>query len=114
MKLRVRKKIEEDKLRNKILKDYQKVKELASSWNPPPRREDLNKVVRRKESVEKRSGFINCSQKYFNVGKFKGIQVKDVPLWYLTWVIEKIELNPTELKLIRTVLKYKKLQSKIN
>lgn len=92
---------------SKKLKELNRIQELGRSWNPPPRREDLNKVVRRKESVEKRAGFINCAQKYFNVGKYKGIKVKDVPLWYLTWVTEKIELNPTELKLLREVIKNK-------
>ena len=107
MKLKLKQKIQEDKLRNKILNDYQKTQALGSSWNPPPKREDLNKVVRRKESVERRAGFINCKQKYFNVGKFKGIPVKDVPLWYLKWVVDKIQLNPTELNLIRVIIKNK-------
>lgn len=104
MKLRVKKKIEEDALRNKILNDYQKVQQLNSSWNPPPRREDLNMVVRRKESVERRAGFINCKQKYFNKGKFKGVLLKDVPLYYIKWVTDTIDLNPTELQLIRKTL----------
>ena len=100
-------------MNKKIWKDYQKVQELGSSWNPPPRREDLNKSPRLKQSVEKRAGFINCAQGYFNVGKFKGVQVKDVPTWYLTWVLDKIELNNTELNLIRKVVKTKQLRNQI-
>jgi uncharacterized protein (DUF3820 family) len=113
MKLKVRKKIEEDKLRNKILKDYQKVQSLGSSWNPLPKREDLNKTSRLHLTVDSRAGFINCAQGYFNVGKYKGVQVKDTPIWYLTWVAEKIQLNPSELNLLRTVLKYKELKNKL-
>ena len=41
----------------------------------------------------------------FNVGKYKGIQVNDVPLWYIKWVVDKIQLNPTELNLIRIIIK---------
>ena len=107
MKLKLKQKIQEDKLRNKILNDYQKTQALGSSWNPPPRREDLNKVVRRKESVERRAGFINCKQKYFNKGKYKGVSIKDVPISYIKWVTDTIQLNPTELELIRTILKEK-------
>ena len=90
-----------------IFREYQKVQELGRSWNPPPKREDLNKVVRRKESVERRAGFINCKQKYFNKGKYKGVLVIDVPLSYIKWVTDTIELNPTELQLIRTILNQK-------
>ena len=113
MKLKIKKKLQEEKLRNKILNDYQEVQKLGSSWNPPPRREDLNKSPRLKQSVEKRAGFINCAQGYFNVGKYKGVQVKDTPISYLLWVIDKIELNNTELNLIRKVVKTKELRNQI-
>jgi len=96
------------KTKKDIFEEYEKVQKLGKSWNPLPRREDLGKTTRRKESIEKKSGFINCAQGYFNVGKYKGIPVKDAPLWYLSWVVEKIELNPTELNLIRKVVKEKK------
>lgn len=110
MKLK-NKQLQEEKLRNKILKDYQKVQELSKSWNPLPKREDLNKTLRRKESVERRAGFINCAQGYFNVGKYKGVKVQDTPIPYLLWVIDKIELNPTELNLIRKVVKIKETRN---
>jgi len=107
MKLKEKIKLREEKLRNKIMQQHNKVQELAKSWNPPPRREDLNKSPRLHQSVEKRAGFINCAQGYFNVGKYKGCQVKDVPIWYLKWVVDKIQLNPSELNLIRKVIKNK-------
>ena len=94
-------------MNNKIWQDYQKIQKLGSSWNPLPKREHFNKTTRLYQTVERRAGFINCAQGYFNVGKFKGVKLKDTPLWYLTWVKEKIELNPTELNLIRNTIKNK-------
>jgi uncharacterized protein (DUF3820 family) len=96
-----------EKIKNKNLRNHLKLQKLASSWNPLPKREDLNKIARRRESVEKRSGFINCAQGYFNVGKYKGVAVKDTPVWYLSWVADNIQLNPSELNLLRKVIKYK-------
>jgi hypothetical protein len=112
MSVKKRKKFKK-KTTKDIFREYQKVQELGKSWNPPPRREDLNKTPRLHQSVERRAGFINCAQGYFNVGKYKGIKVKDVPTWYLTWVIDKIELNNSELNLIRKVVKTKQLRTEI-
>lgn len=95
------------KRRDKIMQSYNKTQKLAKSWNPLPKREDLNKTSRLHLTVDSRAGFINCAQGYFNVGKYKGVQVKDTPIWYLTWVAENIQLNPSELNLLRKVVKYK-------
>ena len=95
------------KRRDKIMQSYNKTQKLAKSWNPLPKREDFNKTSRLHLTVDSRAGFINCAQGYFNVGKYKGVQVKDTPIWYLTWVAEKIQLNPSELNLLRKVVKYK-------
>ena len=90
-----------------LFEEYKKNHKKGTPWNPPPRREDLGKGLRLKVSVDERAGFINCAQQYFNVGKYKGIQVKDTPLWYLKWVVDKIELNNSELNLIRKIIKNK-------
>lgn len=90
-----------------LFEEYKRNHKSGTPWNPPPRREDLGKGSRLHLSVEKRAGFINCAQGYFNVGKYKGTQVKDAPIWYLKWVVDKIQLNPSELNVLRNVIKYK-------
>jgi uncharacterized protein (DUF3820 family) len=90
-----------------LFEEYKKNHKPGTPWNPPPRREDLGKGSRLKLTIDERAGFINCAQGYFNVGKYKGVQVNDVPLWYLKWVVDKIQLNPTELNLIRIIIKNK-------
>jgi len=87
-----------------LFEEYKKLHKVGTPWNPPPKREDLGKGYRSKETVERRAGFINCKQRYFNKGKFKGVLLKDVPLYYIKWVTDTIDLNPTELQLIRKTL----------
>lgn len=87
-------------------KDYYKVQRLAKSWDPIP---DRNKPsdIKIRTTIQTNSNFINCSGGYFNVGKFKGVSVKDVPVWYMNWVVSNINLNPTELKTIKKYIKLK-------
>ena len=84
--------------------NYHKVQRLSKSWEPLPERTKPSNVKIR-TTVESNSNFINCSGGYFNVGKYKGVAVKDVPVWYMNWVISNINLNPTELKTIRKYIK---------
>lgn len=98
MNLKARQKIIE---RNK--KRAEEVDKLAASWNPLPVRGQQQ--VRLSSTIESNSNFINCKQKYFNKGKYKGIDVKDVPRWYLKWVVDNIQLNQSELNLIRKTIK---------
>ena len=95
------------KRRDKIMQSYNKTQKLGKSWNPLPKREDIGKSSRLHSTVDSRAGFINCTQGYFNVGKFKGVQIKDVPISYLIWVANQIQLNPSELNVLRKVIKYK-------
>ena len=87
-------------------KDYYKVQRLAKSWEPIP---DRNKPsnIKIRTTIQTNSNFMNCSGGYFNVGKFKGVSVKDVPVWYMNWVVSNINLNPTELKTIKKYIKLK-------
>jgi uncharacterized protein (DUF3820 family) len=95
----------EKNFRKQKLEQSQKVKDLASSWNPLPVRGQSQ--IRLSTTVDKHSNFINCKQRYMNVGKYKGIDIKDVPFWYIKWVLKNIQLNETELNLIRKRLKNK-------
>ena len=80
-----------------------KVEALAKSWNPLPER---GKTLKRLSStIERHSNFINCKQGIMNVGKYKGIELKDVPIWYLKWVVNNIQLNQTELEIIKKRLR---------
>jgi hypothetical protein len=88
---------------------YNKVQQLSKTWDPLPERKDIGKT-KLKETQETKSNFINCSGGYFNIGKYKGVEVKSVPKWYLIWVMENIELNTTEKKLLT---KYIKLETKV-
>jgi len=97
-----------EKQKQKILKKNKKVAEavdaLAKSWNPLPERgKTLSKKVNKEFSTN--SNFINCAQQCMNKGKFQGIDIKDVPIWYLKWVVDNISLNPSELNLIRKRIK---------
>ena len=77
----------------------EKVELLRRSWIPLPVRGQKQK--RLTHTIEKRSNFINCRQAIFNVGKYKGIDINEVPKWYIDWVKKNIELNDTELKLLK-------------
>jgi hypothetical protein len=77
----------------------EKVELLRKSWNPLPVRGQKQK--RLTHTIEKRSNFINCRQRIFNVGKYKGIDINEVPKWYIDWVKKNIELNDTELRLLK-------------
>lgn len=98
------KEIRESITRKKYLQS-EKVDQLRKSWNPLPVRGQ--KQTRLSFTIEKNSNFINCKQGYMNMGKYKGIELKSVPLWYLKWVVDNIELNQSELELIRKTLKNK-------
>jgi hypothetical protein len=62
---------------------------------------------RLKQTVDPHSNFINISQGYFNKGKHKGTPVSNVPLNYLKWVMENIELNKGETNLINKLINKK-------
>ena len=83
------------------------VDELSKKWNPLPIRG--KNIDRLNSTIEKNSNFINCAQKCMNVGKYKGIDIQRVPVTYLKWVLENIQLNVTEIGL---VTKYLKLNGK--
>lgn len=87
------------KLKKKTLSE--KVQLLRKSWNPLPVREQKQK--RLSYTIEKRSNFINCKQRYFNMGKYKGIDIKDVPTSYINWVRNNIQLNDSELQLLKKI-----------
>ena len=91
-------------LNKKKYEQSKKVDELRKSWNPLPVRGST--LPRLSSTIEKHSNFINCKQKCMNVGKFKGVDIDRVPLYYLRWVSKNIELNETELALLRKVIKY--------
>jgi len=93
----------EELIKQKNLKKFAEVQKLSESWNPLPERG--SSLPRLQSTVDRHSSFINCSQKYFNKGKYKGIFLKDTPQDYLKWVISEIELNNSELKLIRKFIK---------
>lgn len=93
----------EEVIKNNNLKKFAEVQNLAKSWNPLPQRG--TSLPRLQNTVDRHSGFINCSQKYFNKGKYKGVFLKDVNQRYLLWVVQEVELNDSELKLIRKYIK---------
>jgi hypothetical protein len=62
------------------------------------------KSVRLQQTIEKHSNFINLNQGYFNKGKYKGISVDKTPITYLKWVLQNIELNTGETKLITKLI----------
>lgn len=93
----------EENAKNKNLRKFAEVQKLSKSWNPLP---VLGSSLPRLQStVDRHSSFINCSQKYFNKGKYKGMFLKDTPQDYLKWVIAEVQLNDSELKLIRKFIK---------
>lgn len=98
----MRKKYKEKILeRNK--KRAEEVDKLARSWNPLPVRGQT--LPRMNKEFSTNSNFINCAQQCMNKGKYQGIDIKDVPVWYLKWVVDNITLNPSELNLIRKRIK---------
>jgi hypothetical protein len=103
--MKLKDKIKKQKLGRERLKYEQsaKVDALVKSWNPLPVRGQT--LPRLSSTIQKNSNFINCRQGVMNVGKYKGIELKDVPVWYLKWVVNNIELNQTELEMIRKRIK---------
>jgi hypothetical protein len=93
----------EENILNKNLQKFAEVQKLSKNWNPLPERG--SSLPRLQNTVDRHSSFINCSQRYFNKGKYKGIFLKDTPQEYLKWVVQEIELNNSELKLIRKFIK---------
>jgi hypothetical protein len=93
----------EENAKNNNLRKFAEIQKLSKSWNPLPVRG--TSLPRLQSTVDRNSSFINCSQKYFNKGKYKGIFLKDTPQQYLKWVAQEIELNDSELKLIRKYIK---------
>ena len=79
------------------------------TYNPIPVRKekDTTKVF---ISIEQKSNFINVNGGYFNIGKKKGCMVESADLKYINWVIENIQLNDSELRLLRRVASKKKLK----
>ena len=105
MNLKQKNKLRKEALQKKKLEQSKKVDELAKSWNPLPVRGQT--LPRLNSTIEKNSNFINCKQAYMNVGKYKGIDITSVPIWYLKWVVNNIQLNESELKLIRKTINNK-------
>ena len=103
MKLKEKNNLRKIALQKKKLEQSKKVDELAKSWNPLPERGKT--LPRLNSTIEKNSNFINCKQGYMNMGKYKGIDIKSVPIWYLRWVKANIQLNDTELNLIKKYIK---------
>jgi uncharacterized protein (DUF3820 family) len=98
MKLTERKEKQEASLKKKKKTLSEKVQLLRKSWNPLP--------VKVKEPVyiiETRSNFINCKKRYFNMGKYKGVDVREVPKSYIRWVKDNVKLNDSELQLLKTI-----------
>lgn len=102
MKLKQKIKLRKAALEKKKLEQSKRVDELAKSWNPLPVRGQT--LPRLTSTIEKNSNFINCKQGYMNKGKYKGVDITSVPLWYLKWVVNNIQLNDSELKLIRKII----------
>lgn len=94
-----------EKQKRKILEDYKKIQELSKSHNPLPKRNQ--KPIKLRSTIESHSNFINCAQKYFNMGKYKGVSLNYVPVSYMKWVTDTIQLNDSELRLIRKYIKLK-------
>ena len=71
------------------------------------------KHFRLKDTIEKKSNFINLNGGYFNKGKYKGIEVDRSPIEYLQWLLNKstIVLNKGEIKLITKLIENKKPHS---
>jgi hypothetical protein len=101
MKLKERKEKQAKALEARKRSLSEKVQLLRKSWNPLPIREQKQK--RLSYTIEKRSNFINCKQRVFNVGKYKGIDIKDVPTSYINWVRNNIQLNDSELQLLKKI-----------
>ena len=82
------------------------VKPITKSEKKWIKQELINnqKMVRLQQTVDKHSNFINLNQGYFNKGKYKGISVDKTPTNYLKWVLENIELNVGETKLLNKIL----------
>jgi uncharacterized protein (DUF3820 family) len=103
MKLKQKEELRKKALMKKKIEQSKKVEQLAKSWNPLPVKGKSSK--RLSSTIEKHSNFINCKQQCMNVGKYKGINIEDVPSWYLKWAAKNIELNQSELTLIRKFIK---------
>jgi hypothetical protein len=103
MKLKQKNELRKKALQAKKLEQSKKVDELAKSWNPLPVRGQTLPRINKEFSTN--SNFINCAQRCMNKGKYQGIDIKDVPVWYLKWVVDNITLNQSELNLIRKVIK---------
>ena len=100
---RIKEQKEEGTTEERNLRKFAEVQKLSKSWNPLPERGAT--LPRLKNTVDKHSNYINCSQKYFNIGKYKGIFLKDTPQQYLKWVADQVHLSYSELVLIRKFIK---------
>jgi uncharacterized protein (DUF3820 family) len=105
MKLKEVIKNRERKRRADMRSDYNKVYNLSKQWNPLPVRGQLNTKL--KHTVSLHCNFINCKEGFFNMGKYKGIDVISTPISYLKWVKENVNLNDTELKLLKRIINKK-------
>lgn len=85
-------------IQKKVKKDSAQKLENDNKLQPP------TETLRLSSTIERKSNFINCKQGYMNVGKYKGIDLNNVPLYYLKWLISNMELNKTERNLINRIL----------
>lgn len=88
----------ERKIENKLQKT--KVQKSKNKVQPPTPKVDIRLSL----TIEKKSNFINCKRGYMNVGKYKGINLDKVPIYYLKWLLSNMELNKTEKDLINRIL----------
>lgn len=102
---RIKKERRKETIAEKNLREYLELQEKVKKHNPLPKRED--NLPRLKVSEDPNSNFINVRGGYFNKGSKKGCDVSSVNIKYLIWVTNNIELNTSELKYIRRVIKKK-------
>lgn len=88
----------ETKIQKKAEKDI--IQKSKGDTKPPTPTKDL----RLSSTIEKKSNFINCKGGYMNVGKYKGIDLNNVPIYYLKWLLLNMELNKTERNIINRIL----------
>jgi len=75
-----------------------------TKWNPLPERgKTLPSIYK---VTDTRSNFINVRQEMMNVGKYKFCNIKNIPLHYLEWMLDNVQLNEAELKLVNKTISY--------
>lgn len=94
--------LKEDK-RKQIEERYNKIQELSKNHNPLPDRGRYNTHTH--IGVNPNSNMINVKQGYFNKGKYQHKRVETVPIHYLKWMLETKELNKSETRLVKKLIK---------